>query len=250
MLGALIGGIVLLVAFVLIERRADEPLVPFEAFSVHDVRIGNILTVLMGVVITTPQFFLSLYLQQVLGQSALRAGLSLLPMATVIGIGVLVSQRLIPVVGPKRLVVLGCLIAAAGLVWFARLPAESAYPTHVLLPTLVVGAGTSVTMMPAIVAATTGVDPRNAGVASGLLNTSRQIGAALGVAALVTVASMVTDRSSASGSIAVVGGYRTALLVVAVVSVATAALSLLLRGARSSSPATPSQRDQATADSG
>lgn len=229
-LAALIGGFTLFGAFVLIEARAEEPLVPLEVFAVHNVRVGDILTLCMSVVITAPLFFLSLYLQQVLGESALRTGLSLLPMACVMSAGVLVSQRLIPKIGTRLPVLGGGLLAAAGLVWLAQLPTHSAYAAHVLGPTLVVAAGTSVTMMPAIVAATSGIAPRNAGVASGLLNMCRQLGAALGLAALVTLASSVTSHSHAPGAAAVVHGYHTALLVIAAASVATALISLLLRG--------------------
>jgi EmrB/QacA subfamily drug resistance transporter len=229
-LALLAGGIVLLAAFVAIERRAGEPLIPPDVFSLHNVRVGNVLTLCMGVVITVPLYFLSLYLQQVLGESALRTGLSLLPMVSVISIGVLVSQKLIPMIGPRPMVIAGCLAAAAGLVWVARLPAHADYVGHILLPTVVIGAGTSLTMMPAIVAATTGVAPRNAGVASGLLNMCRQLGAALGLAALVTVASTVTHHSIAAGSTAVVDGYRVAFYGIAAMSLVTALLSLLLQG--------------------
>jgi EmrB/QacA subfamily drug resistance transporter len=249
-LTAVIAGIVLLAAFIVIESRTAGPLIPPEVFAERNVRIGNALTLCGGIVITTPLFFLSLYLQQVLGESALRAGLSLLPMVSVISLGVIASQRLIPRVGPRRLVLAGGLIAAAGLVWLAQLPVHSAYAVHVLAPTLIVGAGISLTMMPTIVAATAGIDPRNAGVASGMINMSRQIGGALGLAALVTVAATVTRHSHASGPAGVVHGYRTALLVVAAVSVATAAISLLLKEARPSAPATPQQRDKAAADIG
>ncbi|MFR0355255.1 MFS transporter [Streptomyces sediminimaris] len=227
----LIGGIVLLAAFAAIERRSAEPLIPLDVFTVHNVRVGNILTLCMGAVLTAPLFFLSLYLQQVLGQSALRTGLSLLPMVSVISMGVLLSQRLIPTIGPRRLVVAGCLVAATGLMWLAQLPAHSAYVGHVLLPTVIVGAGTSLTMMPAIVAATTGVAPRNAGVASGLLNMCRQLGAALGLAALVTVATTVTRHSPSTGSAAAVDGYRIAFCVIAAMSVGTALVSLMLKAA-------------------
>ncbi|MEU6852796.1 MFS transporter [Actinacidiphila alni] len=230
-LSALIGGVTLFVAFVLIERRTKEPLIPLEIFAVHNIRIGNILTLLMGVVITTPLFFLSLYMQQVLGESALRTGLSLLPMVSVISVGVLLSQRLIPKVGARRLVLGGGLVATVGLAWLARLPVHSDYVGHVLLPTLIIGAGTSVMMMPAIVAATTGVAPQNAGAASGLINMCRQLGAALGLAALVTVASGVTRHSDATGNASVVDGYRVALLIVAAFSVTTALIALFLKDA-------------------
>lgn len=224
----LVVGIALLAAFLAIERRAADPLIPLGVFAHRNVVVGNVLTVCLGVVITTPLFFLSLYLQQVVGASALRTGLALLPMACVMSVGVLLSQRLLPRVGPRRMVVCGGMVAAAGLVWLGRLPVSPDYVGHVLLPTLVVAAGTSVMMMPAIAAATTGIDPRDAGVASGLLNVCRQLGAALGLAALVTVASTVTSDGLAPGPAAVVDGYRVAFLLIAAMSVVTALLALLL----------------------
>jgi MFS family permease len=160
-------------------------------------------------------------------------------MVSVISLGVIASQKLIPKIGPQRLVLGGGLTTAAGLVWLAQLPTHSAYATHILAPTVIVGAGMSVMMMPAVVAATTGVDPRNAGVASGLINMCRQIGAALGLAAVVTVASTITHHSHATGLTPVVHGYHTALLLIAAVSVATAMISLLLKRAPSPPPATP-----------
>jgi EmrB/QacA subfamily drug resistance transporter len=247
-LAAIIAGVVLLAAFVAIESRTREPLIPLEVFAERNVRIGNILCGCLGIVVTAPLFFLSLYLQQVLGQSALRAGLSLLPMLSVLCIGVVASQRLIPKIGAKRFVVGGGLITAAGLVWLAQLPIHSAYAAHVLAPTLVVGAGMSVMLMPALGAATTGIDPRNAGIASGLINTSRQVGAALGLAALVTVASTIANHSHARGVSSIVHGYHTALLITAAVSIATAVISLLLRGPRSLPPTTPPQHVKAMAE--
>ncbi|MHC3470765.1 MFS transporter [Streptomyces sp. 7R007] len=244
---ALVVGVALLAAFVVIERRTDEPLVPLGIFSVANVRTGNLLTLCLGVVITAPLFFLSLYLQQFLGESAVRTGLSLLPMVAVISVGVLLSQKLIPTLGARRLVLIGSVGAALGLVGLARLPAHSDYVGHVLLPTMVVGAGTSLTMMPAVVAATSGIDPRNAGVASGLINMCRQLGAALGLATLVTVATTVTSHSHADGNAAVVDGYRIAFFALAALSLVGAALALLLKPAEVSAP-TP--RPTAPADAG
>ncbi|WP_435177737.1 MFS transporter [Actinacidiphila sp. bgisy145] len=230
-IGSLVAGAVLLAAFVAVERRSSEPLVPLGIFSVANVRMGNVLTLCMGAVITAPLFFLSLYLQQVLGHSAVRTGLSLLPMVAVISAGVLLSQKLIPVVGARRLVVVGGVVAAVGLVWLGRLPVRSDYVAGVLLPTVVVGAGTSLTMMPAIVASTSGIDPRDAGVASGLLNMCRQLGAALGLAVLATIAAGVTSHSGSGGNAAVVDGYRVAFYALAVLALGTAALALRLRPA-------------------
>jgi EmrB/QacA subfamily drug resistance transporter len=223
---SLVAGVLLGVVFLMIEGRKAEPLIPLDLFAERNVRLGNILTVCLGVVIIAPLFFLSLYLQQGLGQSALRTGLALLPMSCVIAIAVLSSQRLIPRINSRSLVASGAVVTAAGLVWLAQLPAHSAYLSHVLGPSVVVGAGTGVMMMPVIVAATTGIHPRNAGVASGVLNVGRQLGAALGLAVLVTVAASVTAHHD--GPAPVVAGYHAALLVLAAVSLLTAPIALLL----------------------
>lgn len=221
-------GAVLAASFVAVERRTGAPLVPAEVVMVHNVRVGNVLTLVFGAVMTAPLFILSLYLQEVLGKSALDTGLALLPMVAVISVGVLASQRLLPIVGPRRLVLGGGLLTAVGLLWLAQLPTYDSYLPHVLCPTLIVGAGTSVMMMPVVVAATAGVDPRNAGVASGLINMCRQLGAAVGLAVLITIATTVTRHSTATGDTATVQGYRAALVVVAALSVLTAVLSRLL----------------------
>lgn len=236
-LTALGAGLVLLAASVLVERRAAQPLVPFELFAERNLAIGNLLAGCLGVVITAPLFFLSLYLQQVLGQSALRAGLSLLPMAAAMGLGVLVSPQLMRHVGTRTLVVTGGVAAAAGLLWLSRLPDHADYAVHVLVPTIAVAGGTSLMVMPGIVAATSGVHQRNAGIASGLINMSRQVGAALGLAALVTVAATATRHAHGATGETTVHGYRVALLVVAAVSLAAAAVSLLLRVPRASAAA-------------
>jgi EmrB/QacA subfamily drug resistance transporter len=248
-LAAIVIGVVLLGAFVIIEGRADAPLIPLTLFAEHDLRTGNVLALLLGGVLTAPLFFLSLYLQQVLDQTALHTGLSLLPMAAVISAGVLASQRLIPALGAKPLVLGGCLLTAAGLVWLAQLPTHPAYLIHVLAPTVVVAAGTSATMMPVIAASTNGVDPRNAGIASGLMNMCRQLGGALGVAALVTVATTVTSHDPAGDPASTVHGYRTALLVIAAISLAAAAISLRLKGTRTDQrhTAAPDQAEPAQA---
>ena len=236
-LAAIGAGLVLLAAFAVIEVRTRESLIPLGLFSVPNVRIGNVLMVCLGVAITAPLFFLSLYLQQVLGDSALRAGLALLPMATVLSLGVIVSRRLMPLLGPGRLLTAGALVAAAGLAWLAWLPAHPAYLSHVLAPTLVAGCGMSVTLLPMTAAATTGVAPENTGVASGLFNMARQIGGAVGLAVLVTVASSVTRHSHAGGAARVVDGYHVALLVVAAVVLAAAAIATRLRPAAAAAAA-------------
>jgi EmrB/QacA subfamily drug resistance transporter len=228
-LGALIAGVVLLIAFIAIERRVRHPLVPRGIFTSPNIATADVLMALLGVIITAPLFFISLYLQQVLGDSALRAGMSMLPLALILMTGVVVSKRLIPTVGPKRLLVIGGLVTAAGMTWLSTLPTHSSYLTHILAPTLLAGAGMSIMLLPITVAATTGIDPRDGGVASGLINMGRQLGGALGLAVLVTVASSVTTHSSTSRLAAITHGYQIALLAVAGLAVLAAAVATRIK---------------------
>ena len=231
-LAALAGGVVLLAAFILIERRAASPLVPRGIFAAGpNVAAANILMGLLGVVITAPMFFLSLYLQQVLGQSALRTGLSMLPLAAVLMAGVAVSKRLLPVLGTRSLIIAGALVSAAGLAWLSGLPASSHYVTHILGPGLLLSAGMSVLLLPVTHAATTGISPRDAGVASGLVNMGRQLGGALGLAVLVTVASTAAGHGGLPAGAGVLHGYRIALLVVAGLAVVLATVATRVRPA-------------------
>jgi EmrB/QacA subfamily drug resistance transporter len=229
---ALVAGVLLLVGFVLIERRATHPLVPRGIFTAGpNITTANILMGLLGAIITAPLFFLSLYLQQVLGESALRAGLSILPMALVLMVGVIVSKRLLPVVGPRKLLIAGSIITAGGLAWLSALPTSSSYLTHILGPTLLAGAGMSILLLPITTAATTGIDPRNGGIASGLINMGRQLGGALGLAVLVTVASSVTDSAHGTAAATVTNGYQTALLVVAGLALLAAGFATRIKNA-------------------
>jgi EmrB/QacA subfamily drug resistance transporter len=243
---ALLAAVFLLLGFVLVERRSDQPLIPLTIFRHRNVRTANIVMACLGVAMTSTIFFLSLYLQQVLGDSALRAGLSLVPMAVVLIGGTFASKALIPVIGPRALLVIGALVAAGGLVWLSKLPTTSSYAAHVLLPTLLTGSGVSLMLLPIAFAATTGVAPQDAGLASGLLNMGRQIGGALGLAILVTIAASVTNHSRLQPhDAAVVHGYGTAFLIAAVVSVLAAVAGTFLHVAPE---AVPSPRAEARAE--
>lgn len=221
---SLIIAAVLTSAFVVVEATAARPLIPLALFRARSLCVGNLLMGCLGVTMTATLFFLSLYLQDALGYSALRTGLALLPMTIILVVGGLASRKLIPMVGPRLPLVVGALIATAGLTWLAWLPDQSAYLANVLGPTLVAGAGLSLMLLSVTLAATTGVDPKDAGAASGLLNTARQLGGAIGLAVLVTVAAGVTrhDSGHASHLDALVHGYRAAIVVIAAVTLAAA----------------------------
>ncbi|QMU78801.1 MFS transporter [Streptacidiphilus sp. PB12-B1b] len=222
-LAPLAAAAVLIAAFAAVELRSAQPLVPPLLVRQRNLVIGNAVMACLGVTMTGALYFLSLYLQQVLHYSALRTGLAMLPMTAVLVAGGLASRSLVPLVGPRRLLLGGSLTAAAGLAWLSRLPAHPAYAGHLLGATLVIGAGVSLMLLPTTALATAGVDPRDAGAASGLLNTARQIGGATGLAVLVTVASTAARGHST------LDGYRAALLANAAVILLAGLASLGLR---------------------
>ncbi|MHA6765150.1 MFS transporter [Streptacidiphilus sp. PAMC 29251] len=221
---ALVAAVALLAGFLLIEARTADPLVRLSIFRLRKLSTANLVMLCLGATMTATLFFLSLYLQQLLGYSALRAGLAMLPMSAVLGGGALLSRRLV-VAGIRHLPVYGMVVATAGLLWLTRLPADPAYLAHVLLPTLVVGAGFSISILPVTLAATAGVPHQDAGLASGLLSVSRQIGGALGLAVLVTVSASATTtqlQAHHSQADATLHGYHLALLIAAGISLLAA----------------------------
>jgi MFS family permease len=139
-------------------------------------------------------YFLSLYLQNVLGYSALRAGMAFLPMALTIIIGAQVSSRLMPRIGVRPLLLAGTILATAGFAWLSRIAPGASYWQHVFGPGCIIALALGLLFTPLAAAATAGVSFSEAGLASGVLNTSRQIGGSLGLAVLATIA---TDRTQA-----------------------------------------------------
>jgi EmrB/QacA subfamily drug resistance transporter len=225
---ALVAAAVLLAGFVYVEHTSTQPLFPLAIFKHRNIRTGNVLMITLGVTGTTAFFFVSLYLQEILGESALRTGLSIMPMIITNILFSFVSRQLIPLVGPRLLLVTGPLIVGAGMAWISRLPTESSFVLHVLGPMLVIGSGVGLMVLPMTMAATTGVAPRNAGLASGLLNMGRQIGGALGLAVMVTVAASITNHSGHHSADAILRGYRAAFLIAAGVCVLGACTALFL----------------------
>jgi MFS family permease len=247
-LAALAAAVLLLAAFGVIETRSAQPLVPFGIFRHRSLSVANVVMACVGVAMTASLFFVSLYLQEVLGYSAVRTGLAMVPMTAMLVIGSLfVARRLIPRVGVRSLLVIGRVLAAAGLTWLSRFPDHSAYAAHILGPTALTGAGMGLMVLPLTVAATGGLEPRFAGLASGLLNMGRQIGGAIGLAVLVTVAAATSSHSHlSSATAATVQGYRVAVLVCAAVAMASALIALLLpTPAKLATAATGAERAQA-----
>ncbi|MGY1672606.1 MFS transporter [Geodermatophilus sp. SYSU D00710] len=215
---ATLGCLVLAVAssalFVLVERRAAEPVVPLDVFRVRPVTVANGLGALVGGLLPTTMFFLALYLQRVLGMDPLQAGLALTPGAVGIALGARGASRWMAVLGPRRSFVLGALVAAGSLAWLAGIDVEGRYAVDVLVPLTLAMAGFGASGLPLTVTAMSGLPPERAGLASGLVNTSRQVGSAVGLAALVSLASAVAAGHGGSDDVtALTAGFGTAFLV-------------------------------------
>ena len=230
---ALVVAVVLIAGFVAVEATSSSPLIPLALFRPRSLQIGNLLMLCMGVTLTAALFFLSLYLQQALGYSALRTGLAMLPMTVVLITGGLASRKLVPIVGLRLLLVIGGLITAAGIAWLGTVPTHPAYLTHILGPTLVAGIGMSLMLLAVTLVGTTGVSHKDAGAAAGLLNTSRQLGGAIGLAVLVTIAATTTSHAIHHSSYvaALVHGYHVAFLVDAGIMLVAALSALALPAA-------------------
>jgi MFS family permease len=182
-------------------------------------------------------FFLSLYLQQVVGYSALRTGVAMVPTSVMLALGPLAAKRVLPRFGPRSLVVTGGILSTLGMVWVSRLPDHVNYGTQILGPLVLIGVGIGLMMLPLAASATAGVEPRYAGLASGLFNMARQLGGATGLAVLVTIAATATRHSHLAEPAATVHGYRIALLVGAGVSLASVVTALLMPTSASPAPA-------------
>jgi EmrB/QacA subfamily drug resistance transporter len=195
----IVGGIALalLAAFLVIERRSVEPLVRLSIFRVRTVRAANVAMFFVACGLFAMFFFTTLYLQRVLGYSALEAGLAFLPFTLGIIIGAGLSQALVPKVGARELPIIGMALAIAGMLLFLRLEPDGSYVTDVLPGFILASIGMGLTFVPVTLIATSGIPPEDAGLASGLYNTSQQIGGALGLAVLSTLAVDATEDTLA-----------------------------------------------------
>jgi EmrB/QacA subfamily drug resistance transporter len=187
-IGFLLAAAVLLVAFVVIESRQEAPMFPFSIFRTKTVTGANVAGFLLGAVVFSNFFLLTLYVQQVLHYSALKAGLTFLATAgTVIPFAGL-SQALVTKLGPRPVLATGLLLITGAMLWYTQIPVHGSFVSDLLPGYLMMGVGMAFSFIPMSIAALAGVAPHEAGLASGLINTSQQIGGALGVAIASTVA--------------------------------------------------------------
>jgi EmrB/QacA subfamily drug resistance transporter len=192
---------VLLLAFVVVETRvASAPLVPFRIFRSRSLTGANTSMLMLGAAMFPMWLFLSLFFQDVLGFSPLQAGFGFLPQTLAIVVGAQVSSRLVPRIGPKIPLVVGTLLAAAGLFWLSHIQAGQSFWDVAAPASTLATLGMGLAFTPLAFAATAGVAPQEAGLASGLLNTSRQMGGSIGLAVLVTLATTRAADLRAAGA--------------------------------------------------
>jgi EmrB/QacA subfamily drug resistance transporter len=251
----LASAVVLLSAFVVIEMRVAHPLLPLKVILERN-RGGSFLASLfVGMALLGTFLFLTYFLQGILGYSALRTGFAFLPFSAGIIIGATLASRLLPRTGPRMLMVAGLSLATLGLLWFTRLGVDSSYLSHVLPPEILVSIGMGLAFVPMNSTALFGVEEDSAGVASALVNTTQQVGGALGTAFLNTVAASSTAAflvsrvaSSTVTRSATVHGYTTAFEVSALLVAMAAVVAGVLVGTKRShrAPATIATRDVRT----
>jgi EmrB/QacA subfamily drug resistance transporter len=243
----LAASVALLGAFVLIEARvASHPLIPLRLFLVRSVTGANLVMFCFGAGMFAMWFFLSLYLQQVLGYSPVVTGLTFLPQTAAIAVGATLSGRVAPRFGPRNVLILGAVLAAAGLYWLSFIQAGDSYWSGACGGGILATFGMGLAFTPIALLATGGVPHEEAGLASGLVNCSRQIGASVGLAALTTLAASRTASLLAAShpagteaqAVALTAGFSRAFLIAAVVVLAGGLLGLVIPPPRSGSGAT------------
>jgi EmrB/QacA subfamily drug resistance transporter len=231
-LGLLALAAVLFAAFVAIELRARKPLVPFSIFRIRTLTGANVVGLLVGASLFSMFYFISLYMQQVLGYSAIHAGLSYLPLALTIIASAGIASGMVTKFGYKPILAVGLLFIFAGLAWFSQISVGGGFLTDILGPSLLAAAGLGFSFVTTTIAAVSGVEEKESGLASGLINTSQQIGGALGLAVLSSIATSRTADFLANGDggtkEALTHGFQTAFLGGAVIALLGFVLTLVL----------------------
>ncbi|WP_199431085.1 MFS transporter [Qaidamihabitans albus] len=224
---ALAAGVAALAAFVVVEARfARAPLLPLRLFRIRAISGGNVVLLLAGACFNPMWYFLALSMQDVLGYGALRTGLGFLPHTLLtIAVGMRLTPWLMRYVPSRTLIAAGAAVAAAGFAWQSRITPDSDYLTGIFGPAILISVGGGLLNTPITTTVTSGVGESDAGAASGLMNTTKQVGGALGLAALVTVAG-----SQLATAEALAAGYGRAFLAIAAILVAAALVAPVLPG--------------------
>jgi EmrB/QacA subfamily drug resistance transporter len=218
------AGLLLLAVFVVVESRAAGPMLPLRLLRIRGVAVGNAMLLLFGAIAIAMWYFTSLYLQNVLGFSALQAGLGQTPAAVTFLVTARLAATLLPRVGVRPLVLAGCGCFLTGFGWLAQ--SDSAYLTGILGPTLLIALGIGLTFPTLMSAATADAPEGDVGIIGGLANTASQAGGSLGLAVLATAAAAGADGGSSAAALA--AGYDLVFLMAAGFGLVIAAVSFLL----------------------
>jgi len=217
-LASIAASAVLVLGFVAIEARSRSPLLPLRIFRLRTLSAANVTMAIVSAVAFSEFFLLTLYLQDVLHYSAVQAGAAFAAFASMVVVASNVAQSIVARFGVRTTLTAGLLAGAASLALLTRLPVHGHYSTDLLPAFLLGGAGMGLTFVPVTIAGLAGVDRAQAGVASGLINTSRQIGGAIGIAAISAIAATSTSNyvhdhgaAAASNGVALDHGLQTAL---------------------------------------
>jgi len=252
-LGPLAGGVALLLAFVYAEGRvAHDPLIPLSALRAGQLRTANTVVTLLYAAFFPVWFFLTLYLQQVLHYDAIDAGLSFLPMTVSIFLASTLAPRLVGRVGVRPLITLGMLCASAGMALLVGIAPGGSYAANVLPGATLAAVGFGLSLVPATIVAMHSLPPEQSGLGSGLLNTSRLMGGALGLAVLSTIADAQTRaQAGESAAHALTSGFDLAFAIGALFALAGALVAgLLLRGPARNPLVAMSAADEAEVEEG
>lgn len=253
-IGTLAAAVILLGSFLYVEHRvARAPLLPLGIFASRTLSAANTLMLLLGAAMFGMWFFVSLYLQNVLGYSPIEAGLAFLPMSLLMAVASIRVRYLVARIGVRITLIVAFSSAAAGLLLFARAPTDAVYLRDILIASVILAPGIGFAMVPLTTTAVAGVPGRSAGLASGLVNVSRQVGGAIGIALLASIADGRTSSLLAHGTgptEALISGYHHAFVAAAVMAVIGAVASAVLVPSRFGEARSKTAADPVVAASG
>ena len=236
----LAGALALLAAFVINELRAKNPLAPLSIFRINGLGFSNLTQLIAFAGFLAVFFYLTLYMQNVLGYSAIQTGAAYLPLCFAVGIAAGISSQLLGRVGTRPVIVVGAVIAAGGMYWLSRIPVHGSFLSDLLPGMLVLSLGAGPVFVGVTTAANAGVPADKAGLAASLLNASQQVGGALGLAVFTAVATSRTNHLLAAHTPvahALTAGFQRALLIGSILILASAVIALRATNTRGEEPA-------------
>jgi EmrB/QacA subfamily drug resistance transporter len=238
-IGELAGAVVLLALFVLNEARSREPLLPLSIFRVRGLAAADATQFIAFAGFATMFFFLTLYMQDVLGYSPIRTGLAYLPLCFAIGFSAGAGGQLLSRVGTRPVIIVGAIISAGGVYWLSRIPVHGSYLTDLLPGMLILSVGIGAMFVGVSTSGTSGVRRDQAGLAAALLNSAQQVGGALGLAVLSAISTARANHllaTHATVPVALTGGFGRALLAGSIALAASAVLALWIANTKGAAP--------------